>query len=102
AFPPMRDGIGFRMRVQLHGQSGGFSLDFSHDILGNIMRTDRLPSLKPALAVALLLASGSSALAQGLHGYIASSTAYPGTEYTAGIAFHAAVWSLIDNPVQGF
>ncbi len=38
---------------------------------------------------------------EGLHGYIGFSASRPpaGTEFTAGVGFYSAAWSLIDRPV---
>lgn len=67
------------------------------------MRARRwLDRRRAASLVLLSFAWAVPAGAQGLHGYIASGTHWPPEQFTAGISFHAAVWSLIDTPLQGF
>ena len=43
-------------------------------------------------------------LSQGLHGYISFDASHPpaGTEFTAGVSFYSAAWSLIDRPIADF
>ncbi len=60
-----------------------------------------LCAAQPASGPSKAQSAGVTEHSQGLHGYIGFEASHPpaGTDFSAGVGFYSAAWSLIDRPI---